>query len=92
MPIQHAIWTVGSQSAQLTVRKLASEKTLEDMIVQCPAILSSEWMLISVHQRGRSLRQPEHRLPAHRPEVAPHRRAIEEIIYELGSAQPEPVG
>jgi len=36
--------------------------------------------------------QPEHRLPTHSPEVAPHRRAIEEILYELGSAQPEPVG
>lgn len=46
MPIQHAIWQVGSQPQPLTNSKLPSEQLLEDMIVSDPRILSSEWMLI----------------------------------------------
>ena len=33
MPIQHAIWKVGSKLEPLVASKLASEKSLEDMIV-----------------------------------------------------------
>lgn len=46
MPIQHAIWKVGPSPVPLASCKLPNEKTLEDMIVAAPAILSSEWMLI----------------------------------------------
>lgn len=46
MPVQHAIWQVGAQPMPLPSGKLASEQLLEDMIVQDPRILSSEWMLI----------------------------------------------
>jgi hypothetical protein len=46
MPIQHALWLVGSQPQPLTNGKLPSEQLLEDMIVQDPRILSNEWMLI----------------------------------------------
>lgn len=46
MPIQHAIWKVGTQPTPLTLGKLASEQALEDMIVRETSILSPEWMLI----------------------------------------------
>jgi hypothetical protein len=51
MPSQHAIWKVGAKPEPLTVSKLANEKKLEDMIVECPAILSSEWMLIGRQEK-----------------------------------------
>lgn len=51
MPISHAIWKVGANPESLTTCKLPSEKTLEEMIVACPAILSSEWMLIGRQER-----------------------------------------
>lgn len=46
MPIQHAIWQVGTQPTLLARSKLVSEQQLEEMIVREPRILSSEWMLI----------------------------------------------
>ena len=46
MPIQHAIWKVGTDSKPLQVGRLASEQQLEEMIVRDSNILSSEWMLI----------------------------------------------
>ena len=46
MPIYHAIWRVGEQPAPLLSSRLASEQQLEEMIIQDPRILSSEWMLI----------------------------------------------
>lgn len=46
MPIQHAIWKVGHTPEPLSPSRLASEETLEAMIVRDPRILSSEWMLI----------------------------------------------
>jgi hypothetical protein len=46
MPIQHAIWTVGAEPKPLEASRLASEQTLEEMIVRDSRILSSEWMLI----------------------------------------------
>lgn len=51
MPIQHAIWKVGTNPEPLTVTKLASEKELEDMIAARPEILSSEWMLIGRQEK-----------------------------------------
>ena len=51
MPIQHAIWKVGTKPEPLTVSKLANEKMLEDMIVNCPSILSGEWMLIGRQEK-----------------------------------------
>ena len=51
MPIQHEIWKVGPKPEPLAVSKLATEKKLEDMIVACPSILSSEWMLIGRQER-----------------------------------------
>lgn len=46
MPIQHAIWQVGTAPQPLLPGRLASEQQLEDMIVRDPRILSPEWMLI----------------------------------------------
>lgn len=46
MPIQHAIWKVGTPPTPLKLGKLASEQALEDMIVREPSVLSAEWMLI----------------------------------------------
>ena len=46
MPIQHAIWKIGSEPAPLVTSRLSSEQHLEEMIVRDPRILSTEWMLI----------------------------------------------
>ena len=46
MPIEHALWTVTDQPAEVPQGQLPSEQMLEDMIVAQPRILSSEWMLI----------------------------------------------
>lgn len=46
MPIRNDIWTVSAQPQPLPETRLASERTLEDMIVAAPRILSDEWMLI----------------------------------------------
>lgn len=46
MPVQHAIWQIGTSPTPLTATKLPSEQMLEDMIVKDPRILSNEWMLI----------------------------------------------
>ena len=51
MPIRNAIWTVGPGPRPLTEARLPSEKTLEDMIVAAPRILSDEWMLIGRQER-----------------------------------------
>src|SRR5687768_6324861 len=46
MPVRNAIWEVGPDPQPLTESALPSERTLEDMIVARPSILSDEWMLI----------------------------------------------
>ncbi|ODA34955.1 endonuclease NucS domain-containing protein [Planctopirus hydrillae] len=46
MPIQHAIWKIGSTPSPLPTSPLASEQQLEEMIVAAPQILSRQWMLI----------------------------------------------
>jgi hypothetical protein len=46
MPINHAIWKVGSPPQRLQEGSLATEQMLEDMIVSDPRILSDDWMLI----------------------------------------------
>ena len=46
MPIHHALWRVGPHPERLTGSQV-SEKQLEDMIVEQPEILSSDWMLIA---------------------------------------------
>ena len=46
MTIKHAVWRIGEQPAQLQAGHLSSEQLLENMIVQEPRIISSEWMLI----------------------------------------------
>lgn len=46
MPIKHAIWKVGDHPSPLSTTSLTTEQQLEEMIVQAPEILSSEWMLI----------------------------------------------
>lgn len=46
MPIQHAIWKVGTPPTSLPTSKLPSEQALEEMIIASPEMLSSEWMLI----------------------------------------------
>jgi hypothetical protein len=51
MPIKHAIWKVGPSPVPLQPTTLLSEKTLEDMIISVPAILSNEWMLIGRQER-----------------------------------------
>jgi Endonuclease NucS len=54
MPIRNNIWTVGGTPARLSECQLPNEKTLEDMIVAAPAILSEEWMLIGRQERTNS--------------------------------------
>lgn len=49
MPIKHAIWKIGKHPAPLATTMLANEQLLEEMILETPQILSSEWMLIG-HQ------------------------------------------
>ena len=46
MPIHHALWRVGQHPERLAGSQLG-EKQLEDMIVDQPEILSSDWMLIA---------------------------------------------
>ncbi|GAB5378082.1 MAG: hypothetical protein AcusKO_45440 [Acuticoccus sp.] len=46
MPIQHSVWTVADTPLEVRPGMLPSERTLENMIVAEPRILSSEWMLI----------------------------------------------
>ncbi|NPE51784.1 DUF91 domain-containing protein [Dickeya dadantii] len=46
MPVHHAIWRVGENPQPLSISKLASEKLLQKMIIQDPAILSDQWMII----------------------------------------------
>jgi hypothetical protein len=51
MSIKHAIWKVSSKPEPLIDSKLVSEKILEEMIVECPTILSGEWMLIGRQEK-----------------------------------------
>lgn len=46
MPVHHAIWRVEDNPQPLTISKLVSEKLLQKMIIQDPAILSYQWMII----------------------------------------------
>ena len=46
MPVSHHLWIVGESPSQVKSDTLADEKSLEDMIVAEPGILSEEWMLI----------------------------------------------
>jgi uncharacterized protein YeaO (DUF488 family) len=46
MPVQTALWRVGSSPERLKRAVLASEKILEMMIHAAPQVLSDEWMLI----------------------------------------------
>jgi hypothetical protein len=51
MPINHAIWKVGSGPQQLVEVSLQSEALLEQMIVANPSILSPQWLLIGQQVR-----------------------------------------
>jgi hypothetical protein len=51
MPIQHAIWKVGTSPEPLSLSKLVTEKDLEDMITARPEIPSAEWMLIGRQEK-----------------------------------------
>jgi Endonuclease NucS C-terminal domain len=46
MTIRQAVWRVGAIPVALSEGTLPSEKSLEDMIVTAPRLLSDEWMLI----------------------------------------------
>ena len=46
MPLQHRLWTVGEGPSQVAHATLVDERSLEDMIVAAPEILSDQWMLI----------------------------------------------
>jgi len=46
MPVQHALWKIGTPPTPLATGTLQNEQQLEDMIVSAPEILSREWMLI----------------------------------------------
>lgn len=46
MPIQHSLWTVSTDPAEVSPGRLSSEQVLEEMILAQPRILSGEWMLI----------------------------------------------
>jgi len=51
MPIQHALWKVGAQPTPLSLGKLPSEQSLEEMSVREPGIISNEWMLIGQQEQ-----------------------------------------
>jgi hypothetical protein len=51
MPINHAVWKVGSNPQPLAEVSLESEALLERMIVADPNILSSHWLLIGQQVR-----------------------------------------
>lgn len=51
MPVKTSLWRVGNRPQMLEDSRLVSEKQLEDMIVQEPNMLSSEWMLIGRQER-----------------------------------------
>lgn len=46
MPVKHAIWHISENPTPLDTATLGSEQQLEEMIVNAPGILSSEWMII----------------------------------------------
>lgn len=46
MPIGQRIWRIGQPPQRLREGALASEKSLEEMIVAAPEIVSEEWMII----------------------------------------------
>ncbi len=50
MPIQHSLWTVGESPTELLEAHLPSEQSLHQMIIQAPALLSPDWMLIGSEQ------------------------------------------
>jgi hypothetical protein len=56
MPIQHAIWKVGTTPEALTVSKLATEKDLEDMITARPEMISSGTIIEKATAKSFSLR------------------------------------
>lgn len=51
MPVKTHLWKVGEKPQVLTESRLATEKLLEEMIVQEPRILSDEWLLIGQQER-----------------------------------------
>ncbi len=51
MPVNHAIWTVGANPELLSLSRLPSEASLEEMIKQRPEVLSAEWMLIGQQEQ-----------------------------------------
>lgn len=46
MPVGQRIWRIGQPPQRLRESTLASEKSLEQMIIASPEILSDEWMII----------------------------------------------
>ena len=46
MPVGQRIWRIGQPPQRLRESTLASEKSLEEMIVAAPEIVSDEWMII----------------------------------------------
>lgn len=46
MPIRTQLWTVSDHPTKMAETRLSSEKSLEQMIVHSPEMLSDEWMLI----------------------------------------------
>ncbi len=51
MPINHAVWKVGTQPQPLVEVSLQNEALLEKMIVSDPSILSPHWLLIGQQVR-----------------------------------------
>ena len=46
MPIRTQLWTVSDHPTKMAETRLSSEKSLEQMIVHSPEMLSEQWMLI----------------------------------------------
>jgi hypothetical protein len=46
MPVQTALWRVGSSPERLRGAVLETERLLEAMILAAPQLLSDEWLLI----------------------------------------------
>jgi hypothetical protein len=46
MPMNQSLWALGETARPLRVGRLESEKALEDMIIENPAVLNSSWMVV----------------------------------------------
>src|SRR5688572_29373112 len=46
MPLEHALWRIGSDLSRLPIAKMNTEEALEDYIFRDPNILNDGWLII----------------------------------------------